>query len=376
MSTSKRDYYEVLSVARTASGDEIKKSYRVLAMRFHPDKNPNDDEAAVRFREVSEAYEVLKDEQKRAAYDRYGHAAFNQNAGGGGGFGGFGGGFADIFEEMFGSFMDGGRREANQRGADLRYNMSITLEEAFGGKKATITIPSSVACETCKGSGSKDAKAPETCSTCRGAGRVRAQQGFFTVERPCPQCHGQGKIIKDPCPDCHGTGRQRKEKSLEVAIPAGVEDGTRIRLSGEGEMGLRGAPAGDLYIFLQIDPHRIFHRDGVNLACEVPIPMTTAALGGVIEVPTIDGGRASVTIPKGAQSGDRFRLRGKGMPVLRTRQFGDMFITSKVETPVNLTKRQQDLLREFAEEAETNNSSPESTSFFQRVKEFWEELRD
>ncbi|MBE1237805.1 molecular chaperone DnaJ [Phaeovibrio sulfidiphilus] len=380
MSTTKRDYYEVLGIERTASGDEIKKAYRSLAMKYHPDRNPGNEDAAVQFRVVSEAYEVLKDDQKRAAYDRFGHAAFEQNSGFGGAGGGFaGGGFADIFEEIFGSFMDGGaggRGRTSQRGSDLRYNMSITLEEAFHGKKATIKIPTAVSCDTCKGTGTKDGKAPETCSMCRGAGRVRAQQGFFTVERTCPQCRGQGKIITDPCPDCRGSGRQSREKSLEVDIPAGVEDGVRIRLAGEGEVGLRGAPPGDLYIFLEVEAHRIFQRDGVNLSCEVPLPMTTAALGGQIEVPTIDGGRASVTIPKGTQSGDRFRLRGKGMPVLRARQTGDMYITARVETPTNLSKRQQELLREFAQDAEENDSSPESTSFFKRVKEFWDELRD
>ncbi|GEO82495.1 molecular chaperone DnaJ [Pararhodospirillum oryzae] len=376
---SKRDYYEVLGVAKNASADDLKKAYRKLAMQFHPDRNPGDKDAEVRFREVNEAYEVLKDDQKRAAYDRFGHAAFEQGGGAGArGFGDFGGGFADIFDEMFGEFMGGARRGGGtgaQRGADVRYNMDITLEEAFAGKKTTIRVPGSVTCSTCKGSGARGGAAPETCPTCKGHGRVRAQQGFFTIERACPTCHGQGKVIRDPCPDCGGSGRQRKEKTLEVSIPAGVEEGTRIRLAGEGEAGMRGAPPGDLYIFLTIAPHRLFQRDGANVHCKVPITMTTAALGGSIEVPTIDGGRASVSIPKGTQSGDQFRLRGKGMTLLRSASRGDMFIHATVETPVNLTRRQEELLREF-EEAGDRDSSPESSSFFKKVKEFWEDLTD
>ncbi|CCG09003.1 molecular chaperone DnaJ [Pararhodospirillum photometricum] len=377
---SKRDYYEVLGVAKGASADDLKKAYRKLAMQYHPDRNPGNKDADVKFREVNEAYEVLKDDQKRAAYDRFGHAAFEQGGGAGArGFGDFGGaGFADIFDEMFGEFMGGGRRgggTAAQRGNDLRYNMEISLEDAFSGKKTTIRVPTSVVCTTCKGSGARGGSAPDTCPTCKGSGRVRAQQGFFTIERACPTCHGQGKVIRDPCPDCAGSGRQRKEKTLEVSIPAGVEEGTRIRLASEGEAGLRGAPPGDLYIFLTITPHRLFQRDGANIHCKVPIPMTTATLGGAIEVPTIDGGRASVNIPKGTQSGDQFRLRGKGMTVLRGNTRGDMFIHASVETPVNLTKRQEELLREF-EQAGEQDSSPESSSFFKKVKEFWEDLTD
>ncbi len=378
---SKRDFYEVLGVSRDAGGDEIKKAYRKLAMQYHPDRNPDDTEAATKFREVSDAYDVLKDDQKRSAYDRYGHAAFEQGGmGGGGGHAGFGGGFADIFDEMFGDFMGGGRRGGGQaatRGSDLRYNMEITLEEAFHGKKTSITIPSTTGCESCKGTGAKGGAAPDTCSTCHGIGRVRAQQGFFTIERTCPVCHGHGKVIRDPCGTCGGTGRQRKEKTLEVSIPAGVEEGTRIRLAGEGEVGLRGAPSGDLYIFLAIAPHRLFQRDGANIHCRVPIPMTTAALGGSVEVPTIDGSRAKVSIPSGTQSGHQFRLRSKGMSVLRSSSRGDMFIQAMVETPVNLTKRQEELLKEFEKAGdEDGGHSPESSSFFKKVKEFWEDLTD
>lgn len=383
---SKRDYYEVLGVAKGADKDELKKAYRKKAMQYHPDRNPGDKEAEAAFKEVNEAYDVLKDDQKRAAYDRFGHDAFANGMGGGragagaGGFD-FGGGFADIFDEMFGDFM-GGRRGAgggaNLRGSDLRFDMEITLEEAFAGKTATVTIPSSAPCEPCKGTGGKDGAAPATCPTCGGIGRVRAQQGFFTIERTCPSCHGQGRVIKDPCPACGGSGRQRKEKTLEVRIPAGVEDGTRIRLSGEGEAGLRGGPSGDLYIFLNIKPHRIFQRDGANITCKVPIPMTTAALGGTVEVPTIDGSRARVTIPKGTQTGHQFRLKDKGMSVLRSQARGDMYIQATVETPSNLTKRQEELLREFEEAGKGNEEkhSPESTSFFKRVKELWEDLTD
>ncbi|WP_413204469.1 molecular chaperone DnaJ [Rhodospirillum sp. A1_3_36] len=381
---SKRDFYEVLGVEKNASGDDLKRAYRKLAMQNHPDRNPDDKEAEARFREVNEAYEVLKDDQKRAAYDRFGHAAFEQGGMGSGQASdfGFGGGFADIFDEMFGEFMGGGRRGGGgaTRGADLRYNMEITLEEAYAGKKTSIHVPTSVACDSCSGSGSKGGKAPDTCPTCRGAGRVRAQQGFFTIERPCPTCHGQGKVISDPCGECGGSGRKRKEKTLEVTIPAGVEEGTRIRLAGEGEAGMRGSPAGDLYIFLALAPHRIFQRDGANIHCKVPISMTTAALGGTIEVPTIDGGRASLSIPKGTQSGNQFRLRSKGMSVLRSTSRGDMFIHASVETPVNLTKRQEELLREFEDagdkDADSGGHSPESNSFFRKVKEFWEDLTD
>ncbi|ARJ66337.1 molecular chaperone DnaJ [Magnetospirillum sp. ME-1] len=382
---SKQDYYELLGVEKGASGDDIKKAYRKLAMQFHPDRNPGNADAEQKFKEINEAYDVLKDEQKRAAYDRFGHAAFEQGGGGpggfgGGGFGGFGGGgFSDIFDEMFGEFMGGGRRgQASGRGADLRYNMDISLEDAFAGKSATIKVPSSAPCEDCKGTGGKDGAQPVTCSGCNGHGKVRQQQGFFTIERTCPTCQGMGKIIKDPCRSCGGSGRTRKEKTLSVNIPAGVEDGTRIRLAGEGEAGMRGAPSGDLYIFLSIAAHRIFQRDGANIFCRVPIPMTTAALGGTIEVPAIDGSKAKVTIPEGTQSGNQFRLKNKGMSVLRSPARGDMFIQAVVETPVNLTKRQKELLAEFNEagEGEKAKNSPESQGFFAKVKELWEDLKE
>lgn len=384
---SKRDYYEILGCDRNASADDLKKAYRKLAMQLHPDRNPDDPTAADKFKEVNEAYDVLKDEQKRAAYDRFGHAAFDGGGRGGGGFADFGfggggaGGFSDLFEEMFGDFMGGGRRggQASGRGADLRFNMEISLEDAFAGKSATITVPSSASCDSCQGTGGKDGSQPVTCPTCHGAGKVRAQQGFFTIERTCPTCQGMGRVIKDPCKVCGGQGRVRKDKTLQVQVPAGVEDGTRIRLSGEGEAGMRGAPPGDLYIFLSIAGHRIFQRDGANIYCRVPIPMTTAALGGTIEVPTIEGTLTKVTIPPGTQTGNQFRLKGKGMSVLRSPARGDMFIQATVETPVNLTKRQEELLREFeasGDKAEGKHNSPESHGFFAKVKELWKDLTE
>ncbi len=380
---AKQDYYELLGVAKGASADEIKKAYRKMAMQYHPDRNQGDKDAEHKFKEISEAYDVLKDEQKRAAYDRFGHGAFENGRGGaGGGFGGFdfgggGGGFADIFDEMFGEFM-GGRRgggAASGRGQDLRYNLEIGLEEAFKGTTANVRVPTTVACDSCSGSGAAAGTQPVTCPTCQGHGKVRAQQGFFTIERTCPACHGQGRVIKDPCKSCGGAGRLRKEKTLQVNIPAGVEDGTRIRLAGEGEAGLRGAPPGDLYIFLAIAPHPIFQRDGANIHCRVPIPMTTAALGGTVEVPTIEGSRTKVTVPPGTQSGHQFRIKGKGMSVLRSQQRGDMYIQAVVETPVNLTKKQQELLREF-DTAGKEGSHPQSEGFFAKVKELWEDLKD
>ena len=376
---SKRDYYEVLGVAKGATADDLKKAYRKLAMQFHPDRNPNDPTAEQKFREVNEAYDLLKDDQKRAAYDRYGHAAFEQGGRGGGGGGDhpFGGGFADIFDEMFGEFM-GGRRGggAAARGSDLRYNMEISLEDAFAGKTTHITIPSSAPCEDCKGTGGANGSAPVECGTCRGAGKVRATQGFFTIERVCPTCQGMGRVIKDPCKSCSGAGRVRREKTLQVNIPAGVEDGTRIRLAGEGEAGLRGSPPGDLYIFLAIAPHRFFQREGANIHCRVPIPMPTAALGGTIEVPTIDGGRAKITVPPGTQTGQQFRLKGRGMSVLRSPARGDLFIQANVETPVNLTKRQQELLKEFEKAGTKESTHPESEGFFAKVRELWADLKD
>ena len=379
----KEDFYTTLGVDRGADGDSVKKAYRKLAMQYHPDRNPDDAAAEKRFKEVNEAYEVLKDDQKRAAYDRFGHAAFEQGgpgAGGAGFGGGFASGFADIFDEMFGGFPGaGGERGGGggaARGSDLRYNMEINLEDAYQGKQTNIRVPTSVKCESCKGSGAAGAAAPIDCPSCHGRGRVRMQSGFFTVERTCPSCQGMGQVVKDPCTDCRGTGRTHKEKSLSVTIPAGVEDGTRIRLSGEGEAGLRGAPAGDLYIFLSVSPHRFFQRDGVNVHCRVPIPMTTAALGGAIEVPTVDGGRARITVPAGTQTGHQFRLRDKGMTVLRSNAHGDMFVQTMVETPVSLTKEQKDLLKQFADTGGDAQHSPESAGFFDKVKELWEDLKE
>jgi molecular chaperone DnaJ len=352
-------------------------------MKYHPDRNPGDKSAEQKFKEINEAHDVLKDEQKRAAYDQYGHAAFEQGGPGAGGpfGGGFAqGGFGDIFEEMFGDFMGaaGGRRGGGgaARGSDLRYNLEVTLEQVYKGAKTQIRVPTSVACSECKGSGAAGGAAPQTCPTCNGHGRVRAQSGFFTVERTCPNCQGVGQVIKDPCRACGGTGRVRKEKTLSVNIPAGVEDGTRIRLAGEGEAGMRGAPAGDLYIFLTVAPHRFFQRDGANVYCRVPIPMITAALGGSVEVPTLGGKRARISIPAGTQSGHQFRLSGKGMPVLRSTAHGDMFVQTVVETPVNLTKKQRELLREFEQDSSAEKTSPESAGFFSKVKELWEDLKD
>ncbi len=378
---AKQDFYETLGVAKGASADDLKKAYRKLAMQYHPDRNPGDKAAEHKFKELSEAYDVLKDDQKRAAYDRFGHAAFENGGGpraGGAGAGdfGFASGFADIFDEMFGDFVGGRRGQTNQRGSDLRYNLEVSLEEAFKGSTAQIRVPTSVGCDHCKGSGSEAGSRPVTCSTCAGAGKVRAQQGFFTIERTCPSCGGAGRVIENPCKVCGGQGRVRREKTLSVNIPAGVEDGTRIRLAGEGEAGLRGSAPGDLYIFLSVSPHRLFQRDGANIHCRVPIPMTTAALGGSLEVPTIDGVRGKVTIPPGTQSGHQFRLKGKGMSVLRSPARGDMYIEAVIETPVALNKRQQELLKEFERAGDKDKTSPESEGFFARVKEFWEDLRD
>jgi molecular chaperone DnaJ len=378
---AKRDYYEVLGVAKSASDADLKRAYRQAAMRWHPDRNPGDGEAETRFKEVNEAYEVLKDPQKRAAFDQFGHQAFEQGVGPGGrGGAGFDfSSFADVFDDLFGDFMGGNgrRRGAAPRGADLRYNLSITLEEAFTGKKAQIRVPSSVTCEACTGTGAEAGSEPTTCPTCRGAGRVRSQQGFFTVERICPGCQGSGRVIGNPCRECGGAGRVHRERTLAVTIPQGVEDGTRIRLSGEGEAGVRGGQAGDLYIFITVTPHRVFRRDGANIFCRVPIPLVVAALGGGIEVPTIEGKRAKLQIPAGTQTGKQIRLKGKGMTELQGHVRGEMFIEVVVETPVNLNKRQQELLREFERSGDTTNGHhPESEGFLARVKEFWDELRE
>jgi len=373
MSTTKRCYYETLEVERDADEPKLKAAFRKLAMKWHPDKNLGDASSEVRFKEINEAYEVLKDGDKRAAYDRFGHAAFEQGHGGGGpGFGaGFASSFSDIFEDLFGmAGQQRGRGGGRERGQDLRYNMEITLEEAFLGKTAQIEIPVSVTCESCSGTGAKAGTKPKTCSMCGGAGRVRQAQGFFTLERTCPGCQGRGQTIEDPCSSCSGSGRVTRERTLSVNIPQGVEDGTRIRLAGEGEAGVRGGPPGDLYIFLSLANHEFFQRDGADLHCRVPISMVTAALGGEFEVPTIDKGKAKVKIPSGTQSGRRFRIASKGMPVLRSRQTGDMYVQVAVETPQNLTKKQQELLAEF-EKLSSGATQPEAAGFFTKVKDFF-----
>jgi len=373
----KRDFYETLGIDKGADAEALKKAFRKLAMEHHPDRNPGDKNAEGKFKEINEAYDILKDEQKRAAYDRFGHAAFENGGAGfrGGQAGGFdfnGSGFADIFDEMFGEFMGGKRGgQGRQRGADLRYNMEISLEEAFAGKQATIRVPTSVQCDECHGSGGEKGSKPVTCPSCQGHGKVRATQGFFTIERTCQHCGGAGRVIEKPCKTCRGSGRTQKEKSLQVQVPAGVEEGTRIRLSGEGEAGMRGSPAGDLYIFLSVKPHRLFQRDGANIHCRVPIVMTTAVLGGQIEIPTIDGSKAKVAIPAGAQTGQQFRLKGKGMSVLRSQARGDMYVELAVETPVNLTKKQKELLSQFEAEGRKGAShSPQADAFGVRIKEF------
>lgn len=378
---SKRDFYEVLGVARGASPDEIKKAYRKKAKELHPDRNADNPEAEGQFKEANEAHEILKDAEKRAAYDRFGHAAFDGGMGGGargpqGGQGDFASAFSDVFEDLFGDFMGGqrgggrgGQRRA-ARGADLRYNLRISLEDAFGGLQKSITVPTSVSCGVCEGSGAEGGAEPAACPTCAGMGKVRAQQGFFTVERTCPTCSGAGQIIKNPCKGCGGAGRIEKERQLSVNIPAGVETGTRIRLSGEGEAGLRGGPSGDLYIFIEVEDHPIFQRDNLDLFCRVPVAMATAAIGGEVEVPTIDGGRSRVKVPEGSQSGKQMRLRSKGMPAIRGSGTGDMYIELAVETPVNLTGKQMELLREFEKLSVENN--PQGDSFFKKVKTFWD----
>ncbi|MCA3486016.1 MAG: molecular chaperone DnaJ [Rhodobacter sp.] len=379
---AKRDFYEILGVPRTASAEELKKAYRSKAKELHPDRNSDDPAAEAQFKEVNEAYDTLKDAEKKAAYDRYGHAAFEggRGAGGGGGAGqgDFASAFSDVFEDLFGDFMGGrggagGGRSRAQRGSDLRYNLRVSLEDAFGGIQKTINVPASVSCEVCRGTGAEGGAEPVTCPTCSGMGKVRAQQGFFTVERTCPTCGGMGRIIKNPCRACGGAGRTEKERALSVNIPAGVETGTRIRLAGEGEAGLRGGPAGDLYIFIEVKDHPLFQRDGVHLFCRVPVSITTAALGGEVEVPTIDGGKSRVKVPAGSQTGKQMRLRAKGMPALRGGGSGDMLIELAVETPVNLTSRQKDLLREFEKLSEDNN--PEGSSFFSKVKTFWDGMK-
>jgi molecular chaperone DnaJ len=372
----KADFYETLGVQKGVDEKGLKAAFRKLAMQFHPDRNPDDKACEYKFKEINEAYEILKDPQKRAAYDRFGHAAF-ENGGANGAAHGFGsaGGFADIFEDIFGDMMGGRRRSSGgrERGADLRYNMEISLEESYAGKTAQIRVPASVSCSECSGSGAKPGTQPTTCPGCNGAGRVRTSQGFFSVERTCPQCHGRGQTIKDPCTKCAGHGRVTEERSLSVNIPSGIEDGTRIRLANEGEAGMRGGPPGDLYIFLSIKPHEIFQRDGADLYCKVPISMTTASLGGSFEVASLDGTQTRVKVPEGTQHGRQFRLKGKGMPVLRQPTLGDLYIQVAVETPQNLSRRQRELLEEF-EKLSSQENSPQSTGFFARMKDFFEQL--
>jgi molecular chaperone DnaJ len=373
---AKQDFYATLGVARDADAETLKRAYRKLAMQCHPDRNPGDKAAEARFKDVNEAYEILKDEQKRAAYDRYGHAAFEGNGQSGGFDFSAGGGLGDIFDQMFGDFM-GGRRGGGRGprgGADLRQAVEIDLIEAFAGTKVQLRVPTRVTCDACNGTGSegKDRQA-DSCPTCGGAGKVRAQQGFFLVERTCPTCGGAGRVIRNPCRVCSGVGTVQRERSLQVAIPAGVEDGTRIKLTGEGEAGAMGSPPGDLYVHVALRAHPIFQRDGANIFCRVPVRMSQAALGGEIEVPVIDGSRAKVKIPPGTQTGEQFRLRAKGFSVLRSAQRGDMYIQVAVETPMHLTRRQRELLEEFESEAQDHSKgSPETEGFFAKVRDFFE----
>ena len=367
---AKRCYYEALSVERSATEIDIKTAFRKQAMQCHPDRNPGDKDAEHRFKEINEAYEVLKDPDKRAAYDRFGHAAFEQGGNGAAGFGSeFATTFSDIFDDLFGMGGRRGRSGGRERGADLRYNMEISLQDAYAGKTAQVRIPTSVTCEVCSGSGAKAGTKPKACPMCGGQGKIRHAQGFFTLERTCPSCQGRGQVIESPCASCAGSGRVMRERTLSVNIPPGVEDGTRIRLAGEGEAGVRGGPPGDLYIFLSLGAHPFFQRDGADLHCSAPISMVTAALGGEFEVPTIDGSKTRVKVPEGTHSGRRFRLQGKGMPVLRARQTGDMYVQVVVETPQNLTKKQRELLAEF-DRLSSPETHPESAGFFGKVKEF------
>ena len=373
---AKRDLYEVLGVNRDASEDELKKAYRKLAMKYHPDRNPDNKEAEEKFKEVKEAYEILTDANKRAAYDRYGHDGINPQMGGGGGgqgFDGFADAFGDIFGDIFGGGGGGGRGRSNvYRGADLRYNLEITLEEAARGAEKTIRIPAQEECGTCHGSGAKSGTQPKTCPTCGGAGQVRIQQGFFSIQQTCPKCHGSGRIIPEPCTTCGGAGRVKRQKTLEVKIPAGIDDGMRLRHGGQGEPGVNGGPAGDLYVEIHIKQHPVFQRDGDDLHCEMPISFTTAALGGEIEIPTLDGA-ANIRIPAETQSAKVFRLRGKGIRNVRTHAPGDLMVHVIVETPVKLTDRQKELLREFGEIASSNaeRHNPKAKSWMDKVKDFF-----
>ena len=371
---AKRDYYEVLGVNKNASPEELKSAYRKLAVKYHPDKNPDNKSAEDKFKEASEAYGVLSDKSKKENYDNFGHAAFENGGGGQGGFGGFSGAdFSDIFEDFFGDF-GGGRssrnRSSNNRGSDLRYDLSISLEEAYEGKKQNIQFSTSEKCSSCKGNGSKPGSSPSRCSYCGGNGRVRSNQGFFTVQQTCPQCAGNGEEITDPCSDCNGQGNTRASKKIAVSIPKGVDDGTRIRLAGKGEAGTRGGASGDLYLFINVKSHELFKRSEVNLFFEFPISITDAALGATIEIPTIDGKKAKIKIPEGTQDGKQFRLKGKGMPFMRRGDFGDLYVEIKTEVPIYLNKEQRNLLEKFRE-IENEKSNPGIKKFFQKAKDFW-----
>lgn len=371
---AKQDYYEALGVSRTATEAEIKKAYRRMAMKYHPDRNPDDETAEARFKEAKEAYEVLSDSQKRAAYDQFGHAGVDNSAGGGGGGFRGAGGFSDIFGDVFNDiFGAGGGRQQSFRGADLRYRLDLPLEEAVSGTTAQIRIPVNVQCDTCDGSGAKPGTQPTTCTTCGGHGQVRIQQGFFTVQQACPHCGGTGQMIGDPCTDCHGQGLKQEHKTLSVKVPAGVDTGDRIRLTGEGEAGLQGAPAGDLYVEVAVKPHDVFTRDGNNLFCDVPISFVSAALGGELEVPTLDG-KAILKVPEGTQSGQQFRMRGKGVKSVRSGQVGDLMCRVVLETPVKLSKKQRELLEEFDKTLHGTGGkhSPKHESWLDAVKRFFE----
>ncbi|MBL6770910.1 MAG: molecular chaperone DnaJ [Rhizobiales bacterium] len=371
----KKDYYEILGVTKNCDDKTLKSAFRKLAKEYHPDHNAGKPEAEAKFREISEAYERLKSPESRAAYDRYGHAAFDGGAGRGnysGGFdGNFSSAFSDIFNDFFGDFSNSTRtRETSNRGSDLRYNLEITLEEAYNGKSDTITVPMNAECSGCKGNGGENGEAPIVCPNCQGSGKTRASQGFFMIERSCTSCNGSGQIVVNPCRSCGGQGRVKKPKKLSINIPAGVEDGNRIRLSGQGEAGLRGGRTGDLYIFVSIKPHKFFQRDGSDLYCNIPVSIVTAALGGQIDIPTIDGSKLSVSIPEGSQNNKHLRLRGKGMPILRQKNFGDLHLQISVETPVNLNKKQKELLEEFQNISEEKNN-PVSDGFFKKLRDLW-----
>lgn len=379
---TERDYYEILGVNKGASSDEIKKSFRKLAMQYHPDRNPGDSEAEAKFKEINEAYEILKDDQKRAAYDRFGHQAFSGGSGGGNPFGGgfnfdFGGGaggFADIFSEVFSEFMGGGRGRRQsyaQRGQDVRYNLSITLEEAFGGIEKEITIPSTETCEKCHGHGTKDGSEAPICPHCGGSGKVRMQQGFFVVEQSCPHCKGAGRLVKETCSECKGKGFINKQKTIKVKIPAGIEDDTRMRVAGGGEAGIRGGENGDLYVFITVKQHKLYERDGANLYTRIPISMCCAALGGKVDIPSIDGSKIELKIDAGSQSDQIVKIKGQGMTFVRSDRRGDLFVKLRVETPVNLSARQKELLEEFRSISKDENCQPEAKSFFDKIKDLF-----